>query len=170
MVTGYDSVIIARSPAGPGIRAMLDALHTRWPAMLVGRSTAEETGIDPFLPWPRARGDVAPEAGELYVARDATMEQDWDDYGYDLRPDGEGPFAVLYRPLPHPATTISLTEDPASRPDPYDAVLITAGLSLITVVTPDETSPFSRDIHDRLTRAFIEQPESANLTPKQEPE
>ncbi|WP_306206872.1 hypothetical protein [Actinoplanes sp. RD1] len=162
MITGYDSVMIARSPAGPAVRAMLDGLHNRWPHMLVGRSEAEETAIGPFLPWLRTRDHVPAGTGELYVARDKGMEKDWDDYGYDLRDDGEGPFAVLYRPSPRSTTAIRVDEEPYEdrgfRFSPHPAVLVTAGLSLITMVTPDEGSPFSRDLRDRLTRALSRRP------------
>lgn len=162
MITGFDSVMIARSPAGPGIQAMLDSMHGRWPDMLVGSSEVGASGIGPFLPWLEARGDVPAESGELYVARDAGMEKDWDDFGYDPREDGEGPFALLYGPSPRSSTTISFEEDPYGdrgfRFDPYEAVLITAGLALITIVTPDEEGSFSRDLRDRLTRALSRQP------------
>lgn len=162
MITGHDSVIIARSPAGAAVRAMLDGMHSRWPDMLVGRSEAAEATIGPFLPWPQARADVPAETGELYVARDAAMEADWDEYGYDPREDGEGPFALLYTPSPLPTTTIRAEQDPygdrGSGFTPHEAVLVTAGLSLITMVTPDDDSPFSRDLRDRLIRALSRQP------------
>jgi hypothetical protein len=161
MITGYDSVMIAPSPAGPGIRAMLDGMHTRWPGMLVGRSEAKTAGIGPFLPWLQARREVPAATGELYVARDLGMEKDWDEFGYDLREDGEGPFAVMYEPSLRSTTAICIKEEPYSDRgfgfDPYDAVLVTAGLSLITMVTPDQESLFSRDLRSRLTRALSRQ-------------
>lgn len=68
------------------------------------------------------------------------MEKDWDEFGYAPRDDGEGPFAVLYGPSPRPATAIRMEEEPGEdqgfRFHPHGAVLITAGLSLITIVTP----------------------------------
>ncbi|MEV6850923.1 hypothetical protein [Actinoplanes sp. NPDC051411] len=158
MISGYDSVVIARSPAGAGIRAMLDGVHARWPGMLVGRSEAEMAGIGPLLPWRQARGGVPAEAGELYVARDARMKKDWDEFGYDLGDDGEGPFAVLYGPSPRPTTAIRFEQEPGEdqgfRFDPYEAVLVTAGLSLVTIVTPDEEGSFSHDLRNRLIRAL----------------
>lgn len=161
MISGYDGVLVGRSPAGPGVRAMLDEMHTRWPGMLVGRSAATTAGIGPFLPWLQVRDQVPAEAGELYVARDAGMEQDWDESGYDLRDDGEGPFAVLYQPSPRSTTAIRFEQQPYSDQglgfDPYEAVLVTAGLSLITLVTPDEESLFSRELRSRLTRALSRQ-------------
>jgi hypothetical protein len=74
--------------------------------MLVGLSIAADVGIGPFLPWLRVRDHVPPDAGELFVARDPGLERDGDDAGYDLRAAGEGPFAVLYRPSPLPATAV----------------------------------------------------------------
>jgi hypothetical protein len=159
MITGYDSVLLAKTPVGPGIRTMLDRLHTRWPDMLV--ALAEKgTPVGPFEPWRRTRAAVPADAGELYVARDAAMEQRWDDLGYALMEGGEGPFAVLYQPSPQRTVAIRLNEQPYEqngfRFDPYDAVLITAGLSLVTVVTPDEGSPFSRSLLDSLSQELVQ--------------
>lgn len=34
------------------------------------------------------------------VARDAEMEQSWDEYGYKIPGSTEGPFSILYQPCP----------------------------------------------------------------------
>ncbi|WP_327039675.1 hypothetical protein [Micromonospora maris] len=133
---------------------MLDDLHGRWPNMLVALD-------GPFLPWRRTRAQVPAGAGEVYVARDAQMERRWDDVGYSLMEQGEGPFAVLYEPCRHPTVEIRLDEDPYDRRgfgfEPYSATLVTAGLSMVTVVTPDADSPFSRGLIDALKQALVDQ-------------
>jgi hypothetical protein len=161
MITGYDSVVIAKSPAGPGVRAMVDGLHARWPDMVVALGGKDAESIGPFMPWRQARAAVPAEAGELYVARDAAMERAWDDVGYSLMEGGEGPFAVLYRPAPKRTVAIQLDEEPYGwegfRFEPYEATLVSAGLSLVTIVTPDEESFFSRDLRGLLTHELIAQ-------------
>ncbi len=158
MITGYDTILITGAPVDAGIRAMLDGLHGTWPSLVVALG-GEHVG--PFLPWRSRRGQVPAGTGEVYVARDAEMEQRWDDVGYSLMEQAEGPFAVLYQPASQPAVEIQLNDDPYERKgfgfDPYPATLVTAGLSLVTVVTPDADSPFSRGIINALSQALISQ-------------
>lgn len=158
MITGYDTVLVTGAPVDAGIRVMLDDLHGRWPNMLVALG-GEHVG--PFLPWRTTRARVPAGAGEVYVARDAEMERCWDDLGYSLMEHAEGPFAVLYQPSSQPAVEIQLNENPYERRgfdfEPYPATLVTAGLSLVTIVTPDADSSFSRGLLDALRQALISQ-------------
>ncbi|WP_146247289.1 hypothetical protein [Micromonospora arborensis] len=137
---------------------MLDELHGRWPDMLVALG-GEQVG--PFLPWRKARAEVPADAGEVYVARDAEMERRWDDVGYSLMEHAEGPFAVLYELASQSAVGIQLHEDPYGRSgfgfDPHPATLVTVGMSLVTIVTPDADSFFSRGILNALRQALISQ-------------
>ncbi|MEV2240352.1 hypothetical protein [Micromonospora sp. NPDC049891] len=61
--------------------------------------------------------------------------------------------------LSQPAVEIQLNENPYQRTglgfEPYPATLVTAGLSLVTIVTPDAESHFSRGILDALRQALI---------------
>ncbi|GAA4578794.1 hypothetical protein GCM10023176_55350 [Micromonospora coerulea] len=158
MITGHDTVFVTGAPVDAGIRAMLDALHRQWPNMLVAVSGVAD-GV--FLPWLTSRNDVPAGTGEVLVARDAHMEQRWDEVGYSLMEYDEGPFAVLYQPSGRTAVEIQVDEDPYGRSrsgfEPHSATLVTAGLSLVTVVTPDLESPFSRRILDALRQALISQ-------------
>lgn len=156
MITGYDTALITGAPVDAGIRAMLDDLNGRWPNMLVALGREQ---LGSFLPWRKMRAQVPAGAGEVYVARDAEMERRWDDVGYSLMEHGEGPFAVLYEFAGQPAVEIEFHEDPYERRgfgfEPYPATLVTAGLSLVTIVTPDADSPFSRGLLDALRQALI---------------
>jgi hypothetical protein len=153
MGTEMDSVLIAPGQAGPAVRTMLDEVHTRWPNMVAMLD-------DDFHPWPEVRDLLPPDHGEVYLARDPAMEREWDDTGYILMAGGEGPFAILYRPAGDPPTIqVRLNENPyppspGFRYDPYPATLVTPGLSLITIVTPDEESPFSQRLINSLTHAL----------------
>ncbi|GAA4262744.1 hypothetical protein GCM10022255_101010 [Dactylosporangium darangshiense] len=58
------------------------------------------------------------------------------------------------RALPHNNDDLYGRE---SRFEPYSATVVMAGLSLVTVVTRDEDSPFSQNIRSLLQRALISQ-------------
>jgi hypothetical protein len=152
---GYDTVFVTAAPVDVGVRVMLDDLHRHWPDMVVAIG---EAGT--FTTWAVAREAVPAGSGELLVARDGEMERRWDRDGWILMERGEGPFAVFYRPSPSPVVDIQFHDDPYARGfdfEPYGATMITAGMSLVTVVTPDKDSPFTRDVLARLQRALIGQ-------------
>jgi len=155
MITGYDTVFITGVRVDDAIRAMLDDLHRRWPAMVVALTGTSHEG---FAAWDSAR-QMPVGTGDVLVARDPQMERRWDDVGYRLMEGDEGPFAVLYEPVVPPLVEIQFNEDPYGRGDftfdPYSATMVAAGLSLVTVVTPDADSPFSRRILDGLGQALI---------------
>ncbi|NGM14166.1 hypothetical protein [Verrucosispora sioxanthis] len=156
MITGYDTVLITGAPVDAGIRVMLDDLHGRWPNMVVALGGDH---VGPFLPWRTTRAQVPAGAGEVYIARDAEMERRWDDLGYSLMEHAEGPFAVLYQSASQLAVEIQLNDDPYERRgfgfELYPATLVTAGLSLVTLVTPDMDSPFSQSLLHALRQALI---------------
>ncbi|WFE47694.1 hypothetical protein [Verrucosispora sp. WMMD1129] len=158
MITGYDTVLITAAPVDAGIRVMLDDLHGRWPNMVVALGGDH---VGPFLPWRTTRAQVPAGAGEVYVARDAEMERRWDDLGYSLMEYAEGPFAVLYQPSSQPTVEIQLNEDPYGPGgfgfEPYPATVVTAGLSLVTLVTPNADSSFSQGLLNALRQALISQ-------------
>ncbi|WP_433495869.1 hypothetical protein ACQP26_13295 [Micromonospora sp. CA-248089] len=161
MITGYDTVFITGAPVDAGIRVMLEDLHARWPNVLVALGGDH---VGQFRPWRTTRAQMPAGAGEVYVARDAEMERRWDDLGYSLSEHAEGPSAVLYEFASQPAVEIQLNEDPYERRgvdiDPYPATLVTAGLSLVTIVTPDADSLSSRGLLHALRQALIGQAQS----------
>lgn len=154
-ITGYDTVLLSGGRIDAGVRLMLDDLHRRWPHMVVSFGMTNKT----FLPWPKTRSDLPAGTGEVFVARDNQMRRRWDDVGYSLEQD-EGPFAVFYQPTGRSEVEIQLHEDPYNRGfrfEPYPATLVTIGLSLVTMVTPDIESQFSQRILDMLRQVLIGQ-------------
>ncbi|WP_203931235.1 hypothetical protein [Virgisporangium ochraceum] len=148
-------MFVTAAPVHVGIRGMLDDLHREWPDMVVAIG---ESGT--FTRWAMARGVVPTGAGEVLVARDEGMEQRWDRDGWILMERDEGPFAVFYQPAPIPSVDIQFNDDPYGRGftfEPYGATMLTAGLFLVTVVTPDRDSPFTRQVLLRLQRALTSQ-------------
>lgn len=157
MITGFDTVFVARATVAGAVRKLLDDLHHQWPDMVVALTGTDD---ERFTPWQTARNNVPVGSGEVLVARDTHMEQRWEVAGYALMEHGEGPFAVLYQPSARPLIAIHLNEDPYDSTygfKPYPATLVAAGLSLVTVVTPDVDSPFSRQILERIRQALADQ-------------
>ena len=66
---------------------------------------------------------------------------------------------ILYQPCPVRTFSVAVKENPYARDDPfrfeeYDAIVIGAGMSLITVVTPDLDSEFSKNVIKCLILSF----------------
>jgi hypothetical protein len=152
---GYDTVFVTAAPVDVGIQVMLDDLRRQWPDMVVAIG---ETGT--FTTWAVARAAVPAGTGQVLVARDEQMEQRWDRDGWILVDRDEGPFAVLYQPSPSPQVEVQFNDDPYDRGanfEPYSATMVMAGMSLVTVITPDRDSPFTRQVLLRLQQALISQ-------------
>lgn len=66
---------------------------------------------------------------------------------------------MLYQSASQLAVEIQLNDDPYERRgfgfELYPATLVTAGLSLVTLVTPDMDSPFSQSLLHALRQALI---------------
>jgi hypothetical protein len=155
-ITGYDNVLITTGMPGPAITALLDAWHAVWPAMRVAITGALD---GQFTDWPTPRAAVPGETGEILVARDKTMEAEWDERGYDPGPNGQGPFMIMYQSAARTSLRLLALEDPYDRKgfapfDPYEIRLVAPHLCLITVVTPDADSDFTTDLLERFTRAL----------------
>ncbi|QFG24971.1 hypothetical protein [Actinomadura sp. WMMB 499] len=147
MISGHDSVLVCAGPVAERVGGFVDALADASPSLLVA---VDEGG---FVPWD---GRTRPPSGaaELLVARDAEMVDRWDRDGYHLDRDGHGTLMIAYEPCRAPRLDVTVLDDPYGRGgflfDPYDVTLIGAGLSLVTVVTPDADGPFARSVLDGL--------------------
>jgi hypothetical protein len=149
---GYDTVFVTAAPVHTGVQAMLDDLHRHWPNMVVA---VGEAGT--FTTWTVARPTMPAGTGQVFVARDERMEQRWDLDGWIFMERDEGPFAVFYRPSPRPAVEVQFNDDPYDGVfgfEPYSATMVMAGMSLVTVVTPDKDSPFTRQVLILLQQAL----------------
>jgi hypothetical protein len=91
VITGHDTVFVAGGQVDRAIQAMLDDRYHRWPEMV---AAIGGVATDGFQPWPTVREALPAGEGEVLIARDTAMEQHWDDLGYSLIEDAEGPFAV----------------------------------------------------------------------------
>lgn len=155
MITGFDSVVVTAGLPGPAIGRFLTQWGLQWPDMRVSTGDPAES---PFVTWRDARPAVPEKRGEVLVARDERMLSDWDEHGYAIPGSAVGPFYLLYEPCPAPQFSALLQHDPYAggmRFDPYPVTIVGTGLSLVTVVTPDEDSEFSRSVIDGVVAALL---------------
>jgi hypothetical protein len=148
IITGADTVLVVAGHGGAAAVRFLDGWARRWPAMWVA---LDGPGAPPEGGWPEVRDRVAADVGVILVARDEQMSAAWEEHGYDIPGEPEGPVAVWYQPCPARRFTALATTDPYARPgeflfDPYEVAVIGAGLSLVTLVTPDADTDFSREV------------------------
>lgn len=147
MITGADYVVLTASPPAPALEAFLDRCAISWPDM---RIDADDRG---FVSWAETRRALPPERSEICVARDAEMERAWDEHGYDIPGQHEGPFMVMYRACPVPRFTAELRSDPYAHGgtfQPYSALIAGRGIYLITLVISGDLPAFTTTIIDRL--------------------
>jgi hypothetical protein len=156
MITGSDTVLITARKPGPAAREFLDTWAARWVDMRICVTTADDSE---FIGWPAARASVPDEEGELLIVRDADMESAWDEHGYQVPGSTEGPIAILYQPCTARVFSVTARSDPYARDalfrfDPYDVLVVGSGLTLVTIVTPDTDSEFSKTAIDKLVSSL----------------
>ncbi|KAB2347844.1 hypothetical protein [Actinomadura rudentiformis] len=151
MITGYDSVLLSTSPPGNAVATFVRGLSQRWPALRIALDESEFVKWDPAIALPDERA-------EILLAQDEQMVERWEDEGYYLSRSGEGPLMVVYEPCPSSRLKILLLDDPYGRTgfafEPYEVALTGPGLSLVTIVTPDSDSEFSKQAIAELTTAL----------------
>jgi hypothetical protein len=156
MITGDDTVLVACGPVPAAIERFLGRWSARWPHIRVA-SGAEDA--DAFSPWVPGAMQLDELSGQVLVARDEDMVAGWDDSGYVLDPQGEGPFSLAYEPAGWQSLKVMALEDPYVRTgfgyEPYEISLVGAGLQMITVVAPGE-GPFRHAVVDALAACMNE--------------
>jgi hypothetical protein len=156
VISGSDTVLVCCGNACESIDRFLDARLLDWPGMRVSIS-----GVvgGRFGRWDQHRFRL-PSEGEILVARDEAMEAAWDNEGYIVDPEGEGPFAIYYEAAKRATTPMKALVDPYNREgfrfEPFELTLVGRGLYLVTLVTPDLEGPFSRVLVDSLIAALGE--------------
>lgn len=152
MISGHDTVLVCGGDIRMQINRFLVERLRDWPelrASVSGESSGE------FVPWSHC-GLTLPLEGEILVARDEAMEAAWDEFGYEIGSDAEGPFAIYYQMVKQSVIPVTALADPYGRTEfqfeSYELFLLGRGLWLVTLVTPDVELQFSR----LLIRSFID--------------
>lgn len=160
MITSEDTVVVVGLPdLAPTVGRMLDALGKRWPAMLVSINDGERQ--HEFIQWRGGTVTLPSSRGDVMVARDLALCDAWDEHGYFTDPKGEGPLTIYYEPCKGGLIKTVMRERPYRRDprygfDPFDALLVGDGCSVLTIVTPDEAPDFRDDVLDLLRQAVTE--------------
>ena len=158
-----DQVIISPGDPAEGLRSFLETWHDRWPDM---RTAVDGVLASEFFRWSQVRPELPSGSGEVLVARDPGMSEDWDEHGYRLGFDGEGPFHLLYRPAPRQSLRMLALQDPYEQPgefDPYEVRLAGTRLSLVTVVLPDGDGTFADEVLDAVVQGLNQADNSTSL-------
>jgi hypothetical protein len=157
VISGVDQVIVSPADPASGLRQFLNGWSERWPDM---RTAVDGVLGSEFFRWRDIRPDLPHKRGEILVARDLRMNEDWDEYGYRLGVDGQGPFYILYRQAPAGSLPMQALRDPFENDlsdgfEPYEVQLVGSGLSLITIVLPDADSEFSRSVMSAVSESLL---------------
>ncbi|MEV6756175.1 hypothetical protein [Streptomyces sp. NPDC051214] len=121
-ITGHSSDFIVDASLPAAMKNFVMRQHRHWPGMFL---YGEPAPADFLAEWnlPEVDADDA-YPGIVTFSAGQEMEDFWEENGYALNSDGEGPFSVFYGLRPQPlraAHTVSLItpDDPAT--DPFSA-------------------------------------------------
>lgn len=143
-ITGSDYTYWSNIPAEKTAASFLNKVHQMWPAAQVDDE--------------RRNGDI-----EMFVSKDAAMDDFHDGNGYALNDDDEGCFMFAAQSYPAPfqsaVRTMNITS-PASlmSASPHDSTIFLANPTRYTLVLPTlrEDSDFSQKIHAFLIDSLSE--------------
>ncbi|MEU8758795.1 hypothetical protein [Streptomyces sp. NPDC048659] len=149
--SGYATdFVLAGSPVDL-FRRLSSRLHSTWPAHLL--NGMDHRSFDFASIAPDIRGDGS-ESDIATFARDAAMEDFWEEHGYSLDSSGEGPFAIFYKPFRAFSLRVDKGFQEAGEIDWGGSfVLIPEGFHL-SLVTPDD--PSSGSFSGWVRRQFVE--------------
>ncbi|MBW5482769.1 hypothetical protein [Streptomyces bambusae] len=150
--TGYATDLVLGGAPGDLFGRLSPKLAEKWPAYLINGSDHRsfDFGSIAFDP------EADPADSEIATfSRDLAMEEFWEEQGYALGTDGEGPFAVFYRPFREFSVTVDRGTETGSGVDWHGAVLLVPEGFHVSLVTPEDPSsdPFSGWVRDTLLRS-----------------
>lgn len=155
MITGFDSVFIADGSISEKIQQFLNEWLLRWPKL---RVSLDNESVDVFAEWSSSNFSISEGSARILVARDISMEASWDERGYVLDSQEEGPFCIAYEPFRRNELRATALDDPYMRSgfryDPYEITIVGSQLYLVTVVTPCLESNFSRTVLSGVIRSL----------------
>ncbi|WP_407564750.1 hypothetical protein [Streptomyces sp. 184] len=156
-LTGYPTDFLADVGFPEAVRRFLVRRTGHWPQLLLNGERLDDAAL---RNWQLPEEPDASESNILGFARDAAMEQHWEDEGYALDDTREGPFALFYSRYSRPLTAGAVTGVsgvPEQLAESVESIgLMLTGFFVVTLLTPDDpaTDPFSgivlRDLRDSL--------------------
>lgn len=158
-ITGHSSDFITDRAFPEVMKRFTLRQVRRWPGLFLDgeRVTAESLGG-----WQLAEASEGEYSSVVTFSEGDSMEDFWEEHGYTLNGQGEGPFAVLYKQHPgvlraHQVAGVQLA-DPEDSAVVEGAALLLCEYFAVSLVTPEdpEVDPFSggvlRDFLDSFSR------------------
>ncbi|AKH82294.1 hypothetical protein AA958_08670 [Streptomyces sp. CNQ-509] len=158
-LTGYPTDFVADLGFPGAARRFLERRARHWPRLFLNGAPLDDTALGG---WQLPEEPDASESNLLGFARDAAMEQHWEDEGYALDETGEGPFALFYSRYGRPLTAGAITGVsgvPEQVAESVESIgLMLSGFFVVSLLTPDDpaTDPFSGAVLRDLRESFAE--------------
>ena len=141
--------------------AFLDKLVKRWPDLIV---QSKSDGISTeFHRWADENIAIPEIEGELLIAKNPEMNDQWEEFGYEIPNSTEGPIYITYEPCRVRELTATVKNDPYKRNsehnfqfDPYDIIFAGRGLNLVTIVTTESNEKFANLVYEIFISAISE--------------
>ena len=155
-ISGFSTDFVIDSSFEERVVRFVQAQRDRWPSLqFCGAPAAESLNAD----W---RPNVDPEEKYpeiLTFSGGAAMEEFWEEHGYALDENGEGPFSILYS-FYHSRIGARLndldTEDEEAGRSAAGTELMMSAFFLVSLVTPADpgSDDFSRSVLQEFRRSF----------------
>ncbi|CAL9538595.1 hypothetical protein SUDANB95_04146 [Actinosynnema sp. ALI-1.44] len=162
-ITGFGTEVVVSGFGARRLVAFVRKVGQMWPDAVVGDDRLADLDVE-ALGWPdveEAVSDVLP------FARDAAMDQFWEENGYATMQDGEGPFAIFHRRQRHLDWDVNVLRAHDAFADTVHEMqdrrrLLIGDAVIVTIVTPEdpEEHPFSRRVVDLFLSCFTAESES----------
>jgi hypothetical protein len=156
-LTGHSTDFVVDASFPEGMRRFVRLGQQRWPGLfLYGEPLSPGVLADWRLPEPEEDGL----SGIVTFSSGQEMEDFWEEHGYALDAERQGPYAVFYRHHAQPLRATTVSGVHASSPEDEAAVegtgLLLSEYYAVSIVTPEdpETDPFSRRVVDDFLASF----------------
>ncbi|MEV0529355.1 hypothetical protein AB0I66_38655 [Streptomyces sp. NPDC050439] len=155
-ITGHSSDFVVDASLPTAMKQFVMRRHRHWPGIFL---YGEPVSAESLAAWDLPEVDADDEySGIVTFSAGQEMEDFWEENGYALNSDGEGPFSVFYSLRPQPLRAARVTGVQGADPEAVAAVegagLLLGEYFAVSLITPDDpaTDPFSA----RVLRDFVE--------------
>lgn len=156
-LTGHPTDFLADLGFPEAARKFLVHRTRHWPLLILNGERLDDAAL---ASWQLPEEANPSDSNILGFARDAAMEQHWEDEGYALDDTREGPFALFYSRYSRPLSAGSVTGVsgvPEAVAESVESIgLMLTGFFVVTLLTPDDpaTDPFSGTVLRDLRESF----------------
>ena len=166
-ITGFGTEVVISGYEARRLVEFVQQVARMWPEATFGDQRLADIVLE-ALAWPVVvanpmdRPEIVENASDILpFARDAEMDEFWEENGYAAMPDGEGPFSIFFRRQSHLDWDVEVLHahdafaDTVGESGDRRRLLIRNGV-IITIVTPEDPDehPFSRRVIDLFLSCF----------------